>query len=60
MSCKHCVKHVTDALNEIKGTKAVVSLETNTASVDSSASPETLKAAVEDAGYDVIAVRALS
>lgn len=57
MSCAHCVRHVTTALEELDGVSgAVVSLEQNTASVehDESVTSGQLKAAVEDAGYEVV------
>ena len=57
MSCNHCVKHVTEALNEIPGVTAVqVSLEEKNAAVEHA--PEVtlaqMKAAVEEAGYEVV------
>ena len=55
MSCPHCVKHVTNALQELPGVSgAVVSLEKNTAEVehDGSVAFETMKTAVEEAGYE--------
>lgn len=54
MSCGHCVKAVQQALEEVSGvTKAVVSLETNSAQVqhDGSIEIKTLIEAVEDEGY---------
>ena len=55
MSCAHCVKHVTEALEELNGVKsAKVSLEKKTAVVEHSVNVtlEDMKAAVEDAGYE--------
>lgn len=60
MSCMHCVKHVTDALNEINGvTNVNVSLDTKTATIeaDDSVKDEAIKAAIEDAGYDVVNIK---
>lgn len=56
MMCAHCVNHVTQALNAIPGVSAQVNLESGTAVVTGDASPETLKAAVEGAGYQVTAI----
>ncbi|GHU76084.1 mercuric reductase [Spirochaetia bacterium] len=55
MSCDHCVKHVTTALEGITGVKsAKVSLKENTAVVEhgDGVSLDTLKAAVVEAGYE--------
>ena len=57
MSCMHCVKHVTDALNEIDGVSNVnVSLDTKSATIeaDDKVKDEAIKAAIEDAGYEVV------
>lgn len=57
MSCGHCVKHVTEALEELNTvSKVEVSLENKTALVEGSATEEELKAAIEDYGYDVIKI----
>jgi copper ion binding protein len=56
MSCEHCVKHVTEALEGISGVKsAKVSLKNKNAEVDhaDTVSPETMKAAVVEAGYEI-------
>lgn len=56
MSCMHCVKHVKDALLEVKGVvSAEVSLEENKAVVETNGEvgDEALKSAIEEAGYDV-------
>jgi copper ion binding protein len=56
MSCDHCVHHVTTALKEVSGVSAaLVSLEQNSAEVEhaDSVSLASLKAAVEEAGYEV-------
>ena len=58
MSCANCVKHVTVALKDVAGVStAVVSLEKELAEVEHGAevSLEALKAAVEEAGYEVVA-----
>lgn len=57
MSCMHCVKHVKDALEEIKGVASVeVSLDSKTAEVElnENIDNDVLKDAIEDAGYDVV------
>lgn len=59
MSCPHCVRHVTDALNAIKGvTVQKVSLEEKTALIKLSQDidDDVLKEAVEKAGYTFIGV----
>jgi copper chaperone CopZ len=57
MSCEHCVKAVTQALEGIDGvTSATVSLKDKAATVDHGDGVQTavLKAAVEEAGYEVV------
>ena len=57
MSCGHCVQHVKEALESIAGVKsAEVSLKEKTAAVEhgNDVSFEALKAAVEEAGYEII------
>jgi len=59
MSCGHCVKRVTNALNEVSGVKsASVDLASKSAVVEGEADEAALKAAVEDAGYDVVRITA--
>jgi copper ion binding protein len=57
MSCEHCVKAVTNALNGIAGVAdVVVSLKDETASFKydpAVASLETIKAAITEEGYEV-------
>jgi copper ion binding protein len=56
MSCDHCVHHVTEALKGIDGvSSASVSLKEKSALVDHGAAVtlEAMKAAVEEAGYEV-------
>ncbi|MBF0280233.1 MAG: heavy-metal-associated domain-containing protein [SAR324 cluster bacterium] len=62
MTCQHCVKHVTTALNDIESvTSAVVSLEEKNAVIESSEDldEKVIAAAIDDAGYTVTAVRTL-
>lgn len=57
MTCNHCVHHVSTALSEVEGVKDVkVSLAEKSALVNSEDSVqfETLKAAVEEAGYKLV------
>ncbi|EFI35118.1 Heavy metal transport/detoxification protein [Desulfonatronospira thiodismutans ASO3-1] len=57
MSCGHCVKAVTDALNKMPGVSGVqVSLESGHADIDAGEDLDmaAVKKAVEDAGYKVI------
>lgn len=56
MMCEHCVKHVTDALQNVAGVKSVqVSLENEQARVtmDKKVEVDALKEAVKSAGYEV-------
>ena len=58
MSCQNCVKHVTEALRGVAGVDTVeVSLEAASATVHScgAVSHEAMKAAVEEAGYQLTA-----
>ena len=59
MSCQHCVKHVTNALQEVAGVTAVkVDLNQANATVetDGSVGEQVLKDAVAEAGYEVTAI----
>jgi copper chaperone len=55
MSCGHCVGAVTKA---VKGVDAAASVEIDLASktvkIESSSALEPIKAAIEDAGYDIV------
>lgn len=59
MSCDHCKKAVTEALQGVAGVKRVeVNLEGGEATVwydPAEASEEAMKEAVEEAGYEVVA-----
>lgn len=59
MSCGHCAAHVEKALNSIEGVRAKVDLNAKTASVELSqeVKDDTLKAAVADAGYEVVGIQ---
>ena len=56
MTCDHCVQHVKEALEAVPGVKsAVVNLKNKSAAVEhaDNVSKDALKAAVEEAGYEV-------
>lgn len=60
MMCQNCVKHVTKALEGVPGAADVqVSLENKSATVTvpEMTSDDVLKAAVEEAGYEVTEIR---
>lgn len=60
MSCGHCVKHVEGALGEIPGViKVDVNLEGKyaIAELERDVSDSALKDAVEEAGYEVVAIK---
>lgn len=60
MSCMHCAGAVTKALNALQGVSASVDLEAKTATVqvsNDSVTDDTLRSAVEAAGYEVLEVR---
>jgi copper ion binding protein len=62
MSCGHCVMHVKEALSELAGvTNVDVSLEAKSAVLEASGdvSDEAIKAAVDDAGYEVTGIEIL-
>ena len=57
MSCQNCVRHVKEALEAVPGVKsAAVSLDDKSAAVDHGepATAAMLKAAIEDAGYELL------
>ena len=58
MMCTHCSGRVEKALNAIDGVSATVDLEAKTAQITAEPQVEddTLKAAVEDAGYEVVSI----
>ena len=59
MMCRHCVKHVKDALEKVDGVKsAEVSLENKTAVVEleREVDSDVLLAAVTEAGYEPKAI----
>ncbi|MFT8889282.1 MAG: copper ion binding protein [Ethanoligenens sp.] len=58
MSCKHCVKAVSEAVKDLDGVKKVkVDLEDKRATVeydDQKVNLETIKAAITEAGYTAV------
>lgn len=59
MSCGHCVNHVKTALEELSGVSSVsVDLASKTALVEASCEVDNadIKAAIEDAGYEVVGI----
>jgi len=62
MSCEHCVKHVTNALKELAGVSNVeVNLAAKNAIIEASddLTDEAIKAAIDDAGYEVTGIEVL-
>lgn len=61
MTCGHCSGRVEKALNNIQGVSATVDLANNTANISHSknTSDEILRAAVENAGYEVISIKSV-
>ncbi|MFV0402245.1 MAG: heavy-metal-associated domain-containing protein [Oscillospiraceae bacterium] len=58
MSCEHCKARVEKALDALPGVKAKVNLKKNEAVIETAdASDESLRAAVEEAGYEVKSIR---
>ena len=59
MMCKHCQAHVDKALNGLEGVTASVDLEAGTAAVECAegVTDAMLKAAVEEAGYEVTGIQ---
>lgn len=59
MSCGHCVNHVKNALEDLKGvTNVSVDLDSKTAVIEASSeiSDGDIKFAIEDAGYEVAGI----
>ena len=56
MMCPHCQAHVDKALNALPGVTATVDLESKTATVTGDVSDEAIKAAVTEAGYQVVSI----
>ncbi|GAA0775272.1 cation transporter [Clostridium subterminale] len=57
MSCKNCVAHVKNALEELSGVSEVeVNLEGKYALVEATESDDVLRATIEEEGYDVVGI----
>lgn len=57
MSCKNCVAHVKNALEELAGVSEVeVNLEGKYAVVETTESDDVLKDTIEEEGYDVVEI----
>ena len=56
MMCQHCRAHVDKALNAIPGASATVDLDSKTAVVTGDVADEAIRAAVEEAGYQVTGI----
>jgi len=57
MSCKNCVAHVKNALEELAGVSEVeVNLEGKYALVEATESNDVLKTTIEEEGYDVVGI----
>ena len=58
MSCGHCVNHVVEALKEIGAKDVDVSLDKKlaTAEISEAIADEAIKAAIDDAGYEVVKI----
>lgn len=60
MSCGHCVKHVKVALEELGATNIEVNLEEKIATAEvGTATDESIKEVIEDAGYDIVEIQSL-
>lgn len=57
MSCKNCVAHVKNALEELAGVSEIeVNLEGKYAVVETTESDDVLKDTIEEEGYDVVGI----
>ena len=56
MMCMHCRAHAEKALNAIEGVTATVDLESKTATVIGEVSDDAIKAAIAEAGYQVVSI----
>ena len=56
MMCQHCRAHVDKALNAIPGASATVDLDSKTAVVSGDVTDEAIRAAVKEAGYEVVGI----
>lgn len=57
ISCDHCVHAITNEVDKLEGVRAVrVDLATKTVTVDGDVAETTVRAAIDEAGYDVESV----
>ena len=58
MSCAHCVKHVSQALKDLGAKDVDVNLDKKlaTAEISEDITDEAIKAALDDAGYEVVGI----
>jgi Cu+-exporting ATPase len=56
MMCQHCRSHVDQALNALPGVSATVDLDSKTALVTGDVSDDAIRAAITDAGYQVVSI----
>jgi copper chaperone CopZ len=58
ISCVHCVNHVTEVLIQIGAKEVVVNLDKKiaTAELSDNITDEIIKAAIEEAGYEVVQI----
>ena len=57
MMCQNCRAHVDKALNALPGASATVDLDSKTAVVTGDVTDEAIRAAVEEAGYQVVSIQ---
>ena len=58
MTCDHCVRAVTEEIGAVDGVTSVdVSLAEHQAVVSGEADPEAVRAAVAEAGYEVVGIQ---
>jgi len=56
MMCQNCRAHVDKALNALPGVSAAVDLDSKTATVTGDVADDAIRAAVEEAGYQVVSI----
>lgn len=62
MSCEHCIKHVSEALNGLNGVNNVeVNLKDNYAIIETASEVKDadIKFVLDDAGYDAVGIESL-
>lgn len=60
MSCQHCVMHAKEALESIGASDVKVDLKKKCAVISNDVEDEKIKAAIEDAGYEVLKIEEAS